>query len=1349
MTYTPTGDSEEFESENLDAIHQQNLEEVAALEEAASMEQGEVIAENEETETDSKTFQDRRDARKGDASKTEGLFEVDNPEGTLMGPDASTKFARDLYETTSAPAQGVVDTITDTFNFATGAIRKPFNIPEVPKAGKYESDVATALRSISGLVIPSMGFKSLLVKGATKLQAAKFGPQWLQRLGNKKSFQWFSKFGADVGTSTAVDYVAEQNQTDDNLVATLKDFWPRTYQFIPDVWATGDGDSPDIKRSKNVNEGAVFGTLGHIVEGVAFLAKSHRSVKKAALIASDVGNQKRLDELTKDEFTDIKFSDNPIEDSVMRNTARREKELDNLGTYLKVTNPDSKEPLLGVHDVFDVKESGLISKSPDGVLGAAADAAQIANNVKSSYGRLGSVITNAALKYGLDITKRTDEVIIKDLAAQIKAGGKYSKKLGTGEVLTQKQIAEAGERLTEILIDPRMQPGDMYKLLDEFKNTMSDGTKIIDDVAYAGTMGAMKDYYKQILDMDVLKAKAYLTTSLAGQISDIAEGARLMDDDLVRIQAIDQIADRIEYLMVEKGLNSAFSGRTLRNKRLWETAKSSKKAQKALNDQALLEHKNAIEELIPNAKNWSQTMRRVAKENPDFLKPLMMANEFADGNIDSLYKMNKVAQNKFATLSKAFIDANPDMPSLVNKQFMSTIFNNTLSALATPIRALTGNAGGLTSNFVSPMVGSLMSGDLATMKRVWWGHQSMGDTLSRAYKHMGLVYRKAATDPTKLSYVMREDVRLKIADDIEWLTSYAQAAQKNGEDGPMAILNLYETLTDIAQDPRLRFGTNAMTALDGFSRSTLGSIEARYTAFDNMLKNGDEITEAGIKKASDDIYKNYFDENGMISDKAVEWANSEIALNLDSPWVDGFGELINRFPIARTHFMFPRTSINVLDIFSKYSPGGIFAREYQQLWGPLGLAPGLGKKFEDFDIEEIAEVLSRHGQTMDANYRAKFETIRMSAKGRVALGTMSTFGALKLFREGAITGNGHYDKSRQRSRIKLGWKPKTIRVPGTNLEASYEFLGPIGDWLAFTVDVADNFDLASSAWTEQMFQKLSFIFSASMVNKSVLSNVEPLNDILQGDVKALNRWGASMGNNMFPLGGFRNELGRVMNPALRDIKGEMVDNWRNRNNWLDLFDADRALPELYDPIDGGKVGYPESFWTRAWNAYSPMKFSERMGEEKQWLKEAEYSYSPQVATSTGGAELENHERSALQAQIGKDAIFNKELKKIIKDAQKITYKGREYPFLKGKVGFIEILKTARRYGVSGEDLEISDFMQIYSRLDRAFVRAKKIAESNLDPKILAGIKAKEIKKQELETAAKSGDIDGVLKIANE
>ena len=40
------------------------------------------------------------------------------------------------------------------------------------------------------------------------------------------------------------------------------------------------------------------------------------------------------------------------------------------------------------------------------------------------------------------VTNRTDEVIIKDLAAQIKVGGKYSKKLGTGEVISQEMIKE-------------------------------------------------------------------------------------------------------------------------------------------------------------------------------------------------------------------------------------------------------------------------------------------------------------------------------------------------------------------------------------------------------------------------------------------------------------------------------------------------------------------------------------------------------------------------------------------------------------------------------------------------------------------------------------------------------------------------------------------------------------------------------------------------------------------------------------------------------------------------------------------------------------------------------------------
>ena len=126
-------------------------------------------------------------------------FEVDNPEGTLVGPDASTPAARTAYELTSAPAQGVVDTITDAINFGTKTLLHGQEL-NIPKVKPYESNVAQGLRNISGLVIPSLGLRSMLIKGATKLHAAKQAAPWMQRLGNQRSFAYFSKFGADVGT---------------------------------------------------------------------------------------------------------------------------------------------------------------------------------------------------------------------------------------------------------------------------------------------------------------------------------------------------------------------------------------------------------------------------------------------------------------------------------------------------------------------------------------------------------------------------------------------------------------------------------------------------------------------------------------------------------------------------------------------------------------------------------------------------------------------------------------------------------------------------------------------------------------------------------------------------------------------------------------------------------------------------------------------------------------------------------------------------------------------------------------------------------------------------------------------
>ena len=70
---------------------------------------------------------------------------------------------QNLYEGV-APAVGVIDTLTDAYNMATG-----FNVPKLPE---YEDKMSTAVRNISGLVLPSLGLRGMAIQAGTKLQAA-------------------------------------------------------------------------------------------------------------------------------------------------------------------------------------------------------------------------------------------------------------------------------------------------------------------------------------------------------------------------------------------------------------------------------------------------------------------------------------------------------------------------------------------------------------------------------------------------------------------------------------------------------------------------------------------------------------------------------------------------------------------------------------------------------------------------------------------------------------------------------------------------------------------------------------------------------------------------------------------------------------------------------------------------------------------------------------------------------------------------------------------------------------------------------------------------------------------------
>ena len=66
--------------------------------------------------------------------------------------------------------------------------------------------------------------------------------------------------------------------------------------------------------------------------------------------------------------------------------------------------------------------------------------------------------------------------------------------------------------------------------------------------------------------------------------------------------------------------------------------------------------------------------------------------------------------------------------------------------------------------------------------------------------------------------------------------------------GPSIMLDYSEALFDLQNHPFLRWGTNAMSALDGFNRAVMANGEALGMAYDKMLKLVKRSTAKHIEK---------------------------------------------------------------------------------------------------------------------------------------------------------------------------------------------------------------------------------------------------------------------------------------------------------------------------------------------------------------------------------------------------------------------------------------------------------------------------------------------------------------------
>jgi len=697
---------------------------------------------------------------------------------TSSGLDESEGFFGTAYDVIMAPQRGLRDYLTDVTNLIPGV--------NMRKSPRYENEVAQSVRELSSFVLPMIFGAGIVSKGVKGISAL----PGIARVGAKfpstsRAGKWALSLGLDTGVGAFIDSTNKLNQVDDNLAGYLKKNWPVTYRWIPSDWATLDGESPDVWAEKNRNEGAVLGLTSGFLE--AFI-KVTRAIK---------GTRNITDYVFKDESAAKAFAKaeetDPTDFMANMEAAleKTESELDEIGQLALSKNPNPQEATKGVHDVFHPDEVGARSVDDMGVVGAGVDAVRINNNQGTVHGRLRSIVSEAALKYGLEADQLPKRSIVDAVKEQIRQAGEYDAFLPDGAKIGYKEIDEAGTRLAELLTDPQADPGWLKLMLGEFKEEytrLGKKTAVLTDEAVNAGMKAVKKYLDEYVNMDAEKARAYLVTSLAGQVSDISEQARHMEGTLAVQQAQERIFDRLTYLLMETGLAKSMRGQKLNFLNTW---KRNPNKPEAIADAAREAAKTADDlatEAASEAQAFIQTLKAVADERPEFFDPLRLAYEFSDGNINTMAKLNEYIKESLPAIQKAVIDKHPDIPNVIVQGLYSNYYNSILTSATTPLKALFGNIGGMLAKPVSHLGGAAIGLDVRQFKRGWVAYSSILDSFKEGTKHMAKVFTMASKNPDSVSYAVREDMVARNEETMEILRSFAKAASERGEDGPDALL---------------------------------------------------------------------------------------------------------------------------------------------------------------------------------------------------------------------------------------------------------------------------------------------------------------------------------------------------------------------------------------------------------------------------------------------------------------------------------------------------------------------------------------------------------------------------------
>ena len=434
----------------------------------------------------------------------------------------------------------------------------------------------------------------------------------------------------------------------------------------------------------------------------------------------------------------------------------------------------------------------------------------------------------------------------------------------------------------------------------------------------------------------------------------------------------------------------------------------------------------------------------------------------------------------------------------------------------------------------------------------------------------------------------------------------------------------------------MTYSTKLMAATDDAWRVIMARARAKEQATRFILdnkKNGITLTDVDARAAEDAFYNGLLDDAGDVdvnSDLFLKSMVKEATLTEDlSGFSAGLEAAFNGNPWMKPFFLFARTGVNGLALAAKNTPvvNLILDKQRAILTGNAKNLPEL-KKFGISSMEELA------------NEQALMVGRQAVGMGVVLLGT-------NLWMNGNLRGNGPLDRQVRRVWTDAGWRRSEVKLG--DVWVNFDSLEPWNNVLNIIADIGDASQTMGSEWTENQLQTVAAVLAEGVTSKSYLQGLQQLVDLAGGEPYQVQKILGNIANNTVPLAGLRNEIGKVLNPQMRELSSNIADAVRNRNLTTELMAGeDGELPIRYDIL----TGEPIRDWdapTRLWNAFSPVSLNFDDSPGRQLLFESNYDLSIATLSAPDGSKISFRDSPRLRSMFSKamgDQNLEKQLNKL-------------------------------------------------------------------------------------------------------